>query len=418
MTSASNRLPATRRPVHVTAPILVLAGLWSFAAAAVGVSSTYPGCASRSVSVAKGGSVTVDLAQCHSFGLGVVARPPSQGTATPGDSAPVDSYVYSHGGGDVAVGAVDTFVVLDDNSDFITVRVSLLGGTSSIVGAPAALPPMSAGNTFEQALSASGGIAPYAYRLAAGILPAGLSLEPGGRLSGTPTHRGPFSFSVRVTDARGASADKSYGGTVGAGTLTMTPASMAVDQGRPLSQSLAVTGGVPPHRFALEPGPGLPPGLGLSSAGVVSGSTGISPGVYPVTVRVTDSSTGTGDYFELESLTLVVNAGAVPSVTISVSPAAVAEDEGVALVYTVTRSARLATATVVNITPSGTARTRVRAAVVIPAGATSADITIQPKADATAEPDETVVLTIAPGIGYTVGEAASASATLVDDDLP
>lgn len=51
-------------------------------ALAVDRPSTYPGCATRSVSVPWGGSVSVDLKDCHSFGLGVVSVAPAHGTAT------------------------------------------------------------------------------------------------------------------------------------------------------------------------------------------------------------------------------------------------------------------------------------------------------------------------------------------------
>jgi len=408
----------TRPCARLATATILAACLWTAAALAVGTPSAYPGCAARSVSVAKGGSVKVNLADCHSFGLGVVSSAPTQGTATPGDSDPIDSYVYSHGGGPVTAGSYDTFVVLDDNSDFITIRVALQGGTSAIVAAPGTLPAMSVGTAFRQPLSASGGRAPYVFRLTTGALPAGLSLDGAGLLSGTPTQRGPFNFTVRATDAAGASADKSYGATVTASSLAITPASASVVQGVASSQALAGIGGVAPYRFQLEPGPGLPAGLALSGAGVVSGTTMVSPGAYPVTVRVTDSSRGTGTHFELETFTVVVKAGAMPQVSISVSPAAVAEDDGVALVYTVTRSIPLDTATVVNLSSTGTARTVVRSTVRIPAGATSAAITVYPTPDATEEPDETVVLTITAGAGYALGSPASASATLVNDDLP
>ena len=53
--------------------LLLLAGLWSPAALAVGQSSTYPGCATRNVVVPWGGTVNVNLTTCHFFGLGVVS---------------------------------------------------------------------------------------------------------------------------------------------------------------------------------------------------------------------------------------------------------------------------------------------------------------------------------------------------------
>ncbi len=52
-------------------------------------------------------------------------------------------------------------------------------------------------------LSASGGTEPYAFDLASGRLPAGLTLAADGTLSGTPTQEGEFTVTVRATDAHG-----------------------------------------------------------------------------------------------------------------------------------------------------------------------------------------------------------------------
>ncbi|WP_206750047.1 Ig domain-containing protein, partial [Ensifer sp. M14] len=61
---------------------------------------------------------------------------------------------------------------------------------------------------------ASGGTAPYSYAITAGALPAGLTLSPGGAVSGTPTTGGAFSFTVTATDAYGATGSRAYSGTV------------------------------------------------------------------------------------------------------------------------------------------------------------------------------------------------------------
>lgn len=108
----------------MSAGLFCLGVLWSSQVLAVGQPSTYPGCAKRAVTVPWGGSVKVNLASCHSFGLGVVSTAPKRGTVTLGDTAPIDSYKYKHNGAS-PTGNTDTFVVLDDNSDFITVTVTI-----------------------------------------------------------------------------------------------------------------------------------------------------------------------------------------------------------------------------------------------------------------------------------------------------
>jgi Flp pilus assembly secretin CpaC len=53
-------------------------------------------------------------------------------------------------------------------------------------------------------LSASGGVTPYTWSLAAGsTLPTGLTLSPAGVISGTPTTSGSFTFTATVTDLAG-----------------------------------------------------------------------------------------------------------------------------------------------------------------------------------------------------------------------
>ena len=275
-------------------------------ALAVDRPSTYPGCASRSVSVPWGGSVSVDLKDCHSFGLGVVSLAPAHGTATPGASGPLDGYRYTHGGQAPAGGGRDRFVVLDDNSDTITVSVTVQPPSSAISLSPAALPALRTGQAARVGLSASGGAAPYTYRLAAGEPPPGLALSADGTLAGMPSARTVFAFEVAVSDANGASARRSFSGSIAPGPLSLSPASADVPRGAPYSLALAARGGVAPHRFQLEGRQRLPEGLRLSPAGLISGTTSAAPGRYLLSLRVTDGSDGDGDYFEIEPFVLRV----------------------------------------------------------------------------------------------------------------
>ena len=401
--------------------LLCIGLLWPSLASAVGLPSTYAGCATRNVTVPWGGTINVDLSTCHFFGLGVVSTPPTHGTATAGDPAPVDTYNYNHNGTTPAGGGTDQFVVLDDNSDFITVNVTITAPTSAIVVLPGSLPAMTAGTPFSQTLTSSGGTAPYTYTLS-GPLPVGLSLTSAGVISGTPTQRGGYGFSVRSQDSLGDFVIKGYSGTVQNPSLALNPATGTAIQGAAFSQTLSTTGGVAPHTYVLEPtSPPWPAGISMSTAGVISGTTAAAPGNYPVQIRVTDSSTGVGTYFELEPFTLTVSPP--PSVSIAVAPASVSEDGATNLVYTVTRSLNLTSPTVVNITTSGTATsgtdyTGGGATVTIPSGATTATITVNPTADSTVEVNETVILTVAAGTGYTVGAPASATGTILNDDVP
>ena len=64
-------------------------------------------------------------------------------------------------------------------------------------------------------LFADGGVPGYTWTLRSGSLPPGLRLSASpGRITGTPTTRGTFSFVVRVTDSRGAFAERTFSITI------------------------------------------------------------------------------------------------------------------------------------------------------------------------------------------------------------
>ncbi|MER2176201.1 MAG: putative Ig domain-containing protein, partial [Stenotrophomonas maltophilia] len=404
--------------VFSTVFVLFCAALcWSNAAWAAHTSFI---CPAQTATVGNGGTVAIDVTACANpialAGDGPVDGPqlPSHGTANlriTGGSWFVD---YGHNS-DAATS--DVFEFSDTDGDIVRVAVTITPANSTVVVAPAAL-TLTAGTAVSQALSASGGTAPYTFTLQAGTPPPGITVNAG-VISGTPTQRGAYTFTVRATDATSATADKTYSGTVQNPSLSLVPAAGTAIQGVAFTQTLTTTGGVAPYLYAMEAST-LPTGLSLN-AGVISGTATAAPGTYPVTIRVTDSSTGTGTYFEVENFTMTVSAA--PSVSIAVAPASVSEDGGTNLVYTVTRSLNLSSPTVVNLTTSGTATSGVDytggvATVTIPSGATTATVTVGPTADATVEANETVILTVAAGSGYTVGAPASATGTILNDDVP
>ncbi|MBJ7438570.1 MAG: putative Ig domain-containing protein [Sphingopyxis sp.] len=378
-------------------------------------------CSSLNATVAYGGSVSINAGSCHAgFGLGNIATPPTHGTASIGAFGPNQTINYSHNG---TSGTTDSFVVRDGNSppsNLIQVNITITPPTSAIVVSPASLNALAAGTPFSQTLTSTGGVGSYTYSLSTGSLPTGLTLSSGGVLSGTPTQRGTYTFSVRSQDSVGDFSTKGYTGTVANPTLSITPTTATAAQGVAVSQALTASGGVGPYSYQLETG-SFPAGITISSAGVISGTTSAAAGDYAVTLRVTDSSSGPGSYFEVEAFTLTV--AALPSVSIAVTPASTAEDGATNLVYTVTRSAVSASPLTVNIATSGTAVAGSDyagglAAVTIAANATTATVTIDPTVDGAAEADETVILTVASGAGYLIGAPASATGTIVNDDLP
>lgn len=75
----------------------------------------------------------------------------------------------------------------------------------SIAGPP--LATAARGRTYNQALQAARGTAPFQWEYSGGTLPAGLTLQPNGVIAGVPLNAGSFNFTARVTDGTGATAD-------------------------------------------------------------------------------------------------------------------------------------------------------------------------------------------------------------------
>ncbi len=119
----------------------------------------------------------------------------------------------------------------------------------------------------------------------------------------------------------------------------------------------------------------------------------------------------------------ITNGTVTPNITLAVSPSSVTEDGTTNLVYTFTRSGVTTNALTVNYTLGGTAtlntdytRTGTNNTVTFAANATTATVIVDPTADTTVEPDETVTLTLASGTGYTIGTTNAVTGTITNDD--
>ena len=121
------------------------------------------------------------------------------------------------------------------------------------------------------------------------------------------------------------------------------------------------------------------------------------------------------------TITIVDNDGVVlPAVSIQATDSSAAEtgDTGS---LTISRTGSTAAALAVNVTVSGSATAgtdfgAIATPVNIPAGADSATVQITAIDDAALEETETVTLTVTAGAGYTIGAAAMASVTILDND--
>jgi Ca2+-binding RTX toxin-like protein len=173
-----------------------------------------------------------------------------------------------------------------------------------------------------------------------------------------------------------------------------------------------------------------------------SGTVTFAAGSSTATVTIDPATDGTTEPDETVILTVTAGTGyevGAPdtatgtinnddnAVSVAVSPGAVNEDGGTNLVYTFTRGDSSGSQTV-NFSVGGTATfstdyTQTGAdtfgatgTVTFADGSLTATVTIDPSADLTVEPDETVILTLTAGAGYTVGVPNSASGTITNDD--
>ena len=164
--------------------------------------------------------------------------------------------------------------------------ITILGSALAIPST--SLPAGTVGVPYAQALAATGGSPPYAWQQTGGSLPVGVTLSSSGVLSGTPIVAGSFAFQARVFDSQQNSATGSF-------TIRILPAALAITTSSLpagtvgtayTATTLAATGGIPPYTWSAS---GLPGGLSISAAGVISG-TPTASGTFSVTLQVADST--------------------------------------------------------------------------------------------------------------------------------
>lgn len=154
-------------------------------------------------------------------------------------------------------------------------------------------PPATLGSAYSAAFTGTGGILPYSWNITAGGLPPGISLNGStGSLSGSPTQRGVFTFTVQLGDNGGDTpVTAQFSITVAPPKLVITTSSPfpAGTAGQPYGASLAASGGVPPYTWSITSG-SLPDGLQLNGSAGAIGGTPSSPGTSTFTAQVSDST--------------------------------------------------------------------------------------------------------------------------------
>lgn len=124
-----------------------------------------------------------------------------------------------------------------------------------------------------------------------GMIPNGLAISDN-RIAGTPSQLGTFRFVAAEQTATGTTqrAAGAFSLCVGPSNLTLNLSAIPnAVVGTAYSTTLKVSGGTAPYTWVVSSG-ALPPGITLSSEGVLSGTPTMA-GQFNANVTVTDSST-------------------------------------------------------------------------------------------------------------------------------
>ncbi len=198
--------------------------------------------------------------------------------------------------------------------------------TTPAVLSPATLPDGRAFVPYDQMLMPSLGALPYNFQVTDGGLPAGLTLTPEGRLFGTPTQAGLFSFTITATDTAGCQAMRQYNSVRMFCPLLIFPqptqgASYVLPNGEfgvPYEQMIAVSSPAGfAYSYSADPGT-LPAGLTLSADGRLSG-TPMQAGNFAISISASTNDFGgscTGGSFFLLSIPC-------PAITVPALPNAI-----------------------------------------------------------------------------------------------
>ncbi|MEA3486998.1 MAG: Ig domain-containing protein, partial [Thermodesulfobacteriota bacterium] len=123
-------------------------------------------------------------------------------------------------------------------------------------------------------MEATGGTLPHTFAKSSGFLPywSGLFLSCNGNITGTPWRTLSYDFTVRVTDASGRTAEKTFHLEIIDPLIISTLKLNNGIVGAPYNQTLSASGGYGAHLWAVYSGT-LPAGLSLNTeTGALSGT--------------------------------------------------------------------------------------------------------------------------------------------------
>ena len=126
-------------------------------------------------------------------------------------------------------------------------------------------------------------------------LPTGLTLSPGGVLSGNPTTAGTYNFEVMATSGPPGGPATNISGRSGNWSVTISLVPLVITSttvpdavvGTPYADTLQVAGGTGVYSWTLVSG--SLPGLTFYGDGIISG-TAVTAGSYTIVVQVTSGT--------------------------------------------------------------------------------------------------------------------------------
>jgi hypothetical protein len=246
-----------------------------------------------SITVASGGSKTIDANLCNAFGTEIpsewLVTPPSHGTAT---LSGVDEYITYTNNGDAATS--DSFVWKDASNVDWTVTVTIGTPTyPAVIVGPTSAPNGTIGTAYSLQFSASGGDGgPYSYNISQGILPDGINDYNTGLISGTPTESGSFTFTETAEDGHGNVGQQTVTLTINGGSISISPSGGNLPDAtayQSYSETFTASGGTAPYTFSSVTYLWPPTGMTVGSNGTLSG-TATALGTTNLAIKVQDST--------------------------------------------------------------------------------------------------------------------------------